>query len=638
MKHKTIIRVIWIVALTASVFIGKLHASKIIQYVAKVGNEATVGIYCKRGKYESYYGTGVVVSPDGYILTSTTVVPEGCEVEVYFTDHRKTKAEIIEINEEVESSLIKVDAENLRCIPVTDKMPLIGEPAYSFGNANNMIRLGENASFSAGVISGIYNVKSSKRQSSYSGLAIETDASINPGQDGGPLLNSQGQLVGIVSLSYSHLRWQGVAVPVSRILERLKHFKENKVTLHHHPLSKPTSNRLQAKQLADKLRKISDALVQLKIKRKYAPEELPGRLWSVVAHEVSKLEERQARQIINNFFRADKIVAANQQFRRPVEPVTGVLISSDGYILTSLFNIEEDSVFIHKNQGLLTYELKNNVNEDLLKYGGHDFNRERNEIQSITAVLKSGKEYTAKIVARHIPMQIALLKIEGIKNLTAHYDITKVAADPRTGQSVLVMGAMPDPGIYDYTVNTGVVSVDKRSRGNGFQIDAIINFGNSGGPVIGLNGAFLGIAANPISRRPVLGRIFDLPELMQWQTGINSGVSPAARSDRIAAVLPRLKKGETVVKYEGAFLGISQDRKSILTDQVKVYRVVRNSSAEKAGIKRGDVITHMNNTPIKSWKHMVDLLLQYDVGDTITLKIKRKKEELELKVTLGERP
>lgn len=638
MKQKYIIRVLWIVLVTAWVSISDIQASKNLQYIAEVGNQATVGIYCKRGKYESYYGTGVIVSADGYILTSTTVVPEGCEVEVYFTDHRKVKAEIVEINEEVESSLIKVDKENLRCLPVTDKMPMIGEPAYSFGNANNMIRLGKNASFSAGVISGIYNVKSSKRQSSYSGLAIETDASINPGQDGGPLLNSRGQLVGIISLSYSHLRWQGVAVPVSRILERLNHFRENKVKLLHHPLCKPAGNRLQAKQMADTLRRISGALVQLKIKRKYPPEELPGRLWSEVAQEVSTMEEREARRIIGNFFSADRIIAANQQFRRPAEPVTGILISSDGYILTSLFNIAEDTVYLHKDNGLLKYELKNNVREDLLKYEGRDFNRDRNTVQSITAVLKNGSEYPVKIVSKHIPMSIALLKIEGAEKAMDHYDITRVATDPRTGQSALVMGAMPDPGIYDYTVNTGIVSVAKRARGNNFQIDAIINFGNSGGPVISLDGAFLGIATNPISRYPVLGRVFDLRELMKWQTGINSGVSPAARSDRIAAVLPRLKKGETIAKYEGAFLGISQDRKSMLTNKVKVAHVVRNSSAEKAGIKKGDLITHMNQTPIKSWKHMVDLLRQYDVGDKITLTIKRKKKELELEVELGERP
>ena len=76
--------------------------------------------------------------------------------------------------------------------------------------------------FSVGVISGTYDVEGAGEYSRYSGRVLETDASINRGSDGGPVLDRDGRLIGVISLSFSHSRFMGTAIPVDVIRNRLK--------------------------------------------------------------------------------------------------------------------------------------------------------------------------------------------------------------------------------------------------------------------------------------------------------------------------------------------------------------------------------------------------------------------------------
>ena len=162
--------------------------------IAAHGNAATVGIYCHTTEYFRFYGTGVLVSADGFMLTSTTVVPpDAKEIKVHLADHTILAARVVEANEGLEAVLLKADNgdRELPFLPVADELPVVGETAFTYGNAHSMLRLGAGPSFSVGTISGVYHVESIDTQSSYTGLAIETDAAVNPGQDGGPLLNSR---------------------------------------------------------------------------------------------------------------------------------------------------------------------------------------------------------------------------------------------------------------------------------------------------------------------------------------------------------------------------------------------------------------------------------------------------------------
>ena len=161
-------------------------------------------------------------------------------------------------------------------LPSRTNCLLSGERAFTLGNAHNMLRLGEHGSFSVGNISGIYKVKSIDSQSSYAGLAIETDAAINPGQDGGPLLNSRGQLVGIVSLSFSASRWQGVAVPITIISEKLEALRQKSVTVSKEARFEALpGDGSDARGLSAYARGIARSLVKVHVKREYPPESVP---------------------------------------------------------------------------------------------------------------------------------------------------------------------------------------------------------------------------------------------------------------------------------------------------------------------------------------------------------------------------
>ena len=122
-----------------------------VEEIAERMAAATVGVYCRVGEFDRYYGSGVVVAADGWILTSTTAVPAGAEaVEVYFADHSRAPATVVEIHAEVEAALLKVERAGLASLPINPAMPGVGEPAYASGNVNNVLKLGDGAAFSAG--------------------------------------------------------------------------------------------------------------------------------------------------------------------------------------------------------------------------------------------------------------------------------------------------------------------------------------------------------------------------------------------------------------------------------------------------------------------------------------------------------
>ena len=141
--------------------------------VADFANSTSVGLYCKKGELMSYYGTGVIITRDGYILTSTTVTPPGAEeIKVFLNTHEIYDGKLVETNEAAESALIKILPDKLlKAVSFAKELPSIGERAYTLGNAHNMLRKGKQGSFSVGVISGLYPVESTDSQSSYAGLA-----------------------------------------------------------------------------------------------------------------------------------------------------------------------------------------------------------------------------------------------------------------------------------------------------------------------------------------------------------------------------------------------------------------------------------------------------------------------------------
>ena len=175
-----------------------------------------------------FYGTGSIISPLGYILTSTTVVPAGStSITVLSPDRLIRKGTLIKADERLELAVIRIDP------PVDSSLPF-----FTIRNSRNA-RLGEvvmtvsnvfrpgwgnpELSVSVGLLSGRYSLtRQFASQPVYVGDVIETSAAANPGSDGGPLLDGSGQLIGVLSLNISNARWLGVAVPTETTLPQVE--------------------------------------------------------------------------------------------------------------------------------------------------------------------------------------------------------------------------------------------------------------------------------------------------------------------------------------------------------------------------------------------------------------------------------
>ncbi|HZY11036.1 MAG TPA: Do family serine endopeptidase [Bacteroidota bacterium] len=164
-------------------------------------------------------GSGVIISPDGYIMTNNHVVADADEnaVEVIFNDNRRMKAKIIGTDPSTDLAIIKVEAKDLPTAAFGDSDQLeVGEWVVAVGNP-----LGLQSTVTAGIISAIGRGNIGVIRDSY-GIEnfIQTDAAINPGNSGGPLVNLGGEIVGINSaIATTNARYQGYsfAIPINLV-------------------------------------------------------------------------------------------------------------------------------------------------------------------------------------------------------------------------------------------------------------------------------------------------------------------------------------------------------------------------------------------------------------------------------------
>ena len=195
---------------------------------------AVVALTCRKGRSESYYGTGTIVDPGGIVLTSTTVVPGGArDVRAYLPGGRTAKARVVTTLERLELALVRIeraaadrDSGTFPFIPLGDSTSTsLGEPAFTFGNTFHSIERDAQVAMSEGVVSGYFKLGERRSQSTYVGLALETSARINSGMDGGPLVNANGEVIGLLSLNYSRNRWLGTAVPIHLLAPLIRPYR-----------------------------------------------------------------------------------------------------------------------------------------------------------------------------------------------------------------------------------------------------------------------------------------------------------------------------------------------------------------------------------------------------------------------------
>jgi putative serine protease PepD len=242
-----------------------------------------------------------------------------------------------------------------------------------------------------------------------------------------------------------------------------------------------------------------------------------------------------------------------------------------------------------------------------------------NGASSISVKLNNGQTYKATVVGADITTDIAVIHIDasGLTPLTL-----ADSSNVQVGDAVVAIG---NPFGLDDTVTSGIVSALNRQItapdnttpiAGAIQTDAAINHGNSGGPLLNMNGEVIGITSQ-----------------IQSDGGGNEGVGFAIPSNLVRTIVNELISSGSA---QHAQLGVVPSTTS--TNGVKVTSVEAGSGAKKAGLQVGDVITELDGTAITSADQLRAIIAVRKPGETVTLTIRRNGDTKTVKATLGNRP
>ena len=250
---------------------------------------------------------------------------------------------------------------------------------------------------------------------------------------------------------------------------------------------------------------------------------------------------------------------------------------------------------------------------------------------TIVVRLYSGEEYTADVVGTDSMNDVALLKIEteGLQTVTI--------GDSNEIEVGEIVEAIGNPlGELTFTMTAGYISaLDREINADGtpinmLQTDAAINSGNSGGPLFDMNGNVIGITTAKVSG--------------ETESGVTiEGIGFAIPINDVLRVVYDLQQYGRV--RGRAYLGVTlQDLDSTVAATYnlpagpQIVTVTEGSCAETAGLQPSDIILEFEGREIGSYTDLVSALSKKQAGDTVTMRIYRAGAELELTLTLDERP
>jgi serine protease Do len=158
-------------------------------------------------------GSGVIISPDGYILTNNHVVDAAKDIKVTLHDRRVLNGKVVGVDKLTDLAVVKVNAQDLPAISWGDSSKLEpGQTVLAFGSPFGYFRF----SVTRGIVSAVDRPNPYSNDARKPGDYIQTDAAINPGNSGGPLVNAHGELVGINTFIISNsgsFAGAGFAIP-----------------------------------------------------------------------------------------------------------------------------------------------------------------------------------------------------------------------------------------------------------------------------------------------------------------------------------------------------------------------------------------------------------------------------------------
>lgn len=273
----------------------------------------------------------------------------------------------------------------------------------------------------------------------------------------------------------------------------------------------------------------------------------------------------------------------------------------------------------------------------VLDHDGHIVTNEHviRDAADLRVILPNGEEVIGTLVGLDRLTDLAVVKIDSNQLVPAVFGDS---SSLQPGQRVVAIGSAL--GGFRNTVTVGVVSALGRQvvpRGeeyaleNLIQTDVAINHGNSGGPLLDMQGEVVGVNTILIRRER------DSEEVVQ-------GISFAVPSNTVQQIVPQLVADGQVAR---PYLGVETQ---MVTSEVKatyaltvdhgarVETVLAGSPAERAGLRHGDVILAIDGEAINEDKPFINVLMRYHIDDTVELLVDRVGEELTLIVTLAESP
>ncbi len=261
----------------------------------------------------------------------------------------------------------------------------------------------------------------------------------------------------------------------------------------------------------------------------------------------------------------------------------------------------------------------------------------------VKVTLTNGEILEVSIVGVNEYADIAVLSFES----NNEYTIAEVgnSKDLRVGDTSFAVGA-PIASNYSWTVTRGIISGKDRlvevsdNVVSVLQTDTSINSGNSGGPLCNSNGQVIGINSLKLVSSGIEGMGFAIPieDAVSTAEGIISGTPKenpyiGIGMANISDIINPSSMDALRLYYEFA----DNIEKSKVTSGVGITSVEKNSAAEKAGIKVGDIIVKINDTEITSRAYLRYNLYKYNIGDTVKVKLYRDGDEKEVEVKLGKK-
>jgi S1-C subfamily serine protease/predicted esterase len=268
---------------------------------------------------------------------------------------------------------------------------------------------------------------------------------------------------------------------------------------------------------------------------------------------------------------------SGSQVRKGTGPTTGLIIESDGYVISSAFN------FANKPSAVFV------------------------------AVPGRRDRHVAHVVAADHTRMLTLLKIDA-SGLPVPESAPK--GEMKVGQSVVALGRTWAGADEPPSLSIGIISALGRIWGKAVQTDAKVSPVNYGGPLVDIRGRVVGVLV------PASPRAQDETAGLEWY---DSGIGFAVPLEDIKTVLPRLKQGRDLNR---GLLGFVAKNPDIYSAQPEIGTVITGSAADHAGLKVGDVFTEMNGVRVTRQAQVMHVLGSLYEGDAVSLRVRRGQREI----------